>query len=203
MFNATARIVDKTPALKKRVATGSFKSLGHAGGFIRTTASRSIRKNKRPSRPGSAPHTQTGNLRRAFRFEIAKGKGELVVGPINTIGGKLWDLLEFGGKGRPRRLLKAQKHRVGDFGPIAVARKPQRKRGADPNNEALKRDYVRIKLLSVAQARRADGLIASENAARRKQNDAGTKYAARPFMGPALDKAKSRLPKFWRNSVHQ
>ena len=36
-----------------------------------------------------------------------------------------------------------------------------------------------------------------------KRVKAGTRltYQARPFMGPAIDKERSKLPKFWRDSV--
>jgi len=30
----------------------------------------------------------------------------------------------------------------------------------------------------------------------------GRRYPARPFMGPALEKAKPRIPRFWSGSVH-
>jgi hypothetical protein len=205
MIGARAQIADNTRHVKKRADAGTIKSLGQAGGTIRKIAARSIRKRKKPSRPGQAPHTPTGNLRRALRYEVTRQRDNVVVGPVNQFGGRLWDLLEFGGKGRGRKMLKEKKHDIGDYGPVALTTKAQRAvglsgaKGRDTRKDWRKRTYVRVKLRTARQAARADRLIAKENAARAEEGRGN--YAPRPFMGPALAMVRPRLPKFWRNSV--
>ena len=68
--------------VQKKVQTANFRSLGHAAGTIRLTAKRSIRKRKKPSSPGSPPHTQTGMLRRVIRYEVNRDREEAVIGPV-------------------------------------------------------------------------------------------------------------------------
>ena len=86
-----------TSTLKRKTDEASFRSLGHAGAAIRLTARRSIRRRKKPSRPGSPPHTQTGRLKRSIRYEVNKSMPDVVIGPVNEIAGRLWHLHEHGG----------------------------------------------------------------------------------------------------------
>ena len=177
---------DKTK-LKKKAETASFRSLGHAGGAIRKTARFSIRRRKTASKPGSPPHTQTGMLKRVIRYEVASNKTEVAIGPVNEIAGRLWNLHEFGGVSRKRRKLKPHRFRVGEFGPIRVKHK------------GTKTSFARIRLRTAAQANRATRLIAEEN--ERRGGSKPRRYPKRPFMKPALDANRSRLPMFWANSV--
>lgn len=79
---------------EERLATrGLFK----ASGFIRIVAKRSIRKRKKPSRPGSPPHTQTGKLRRAIRFDVDRIRMESLIGPDAAIVGESAGAHEHGG----------------------------------------------------------------------------------------------------------
>jgi hypothetical protein len=184
--------------LQKKADAATFKSIGQAAGTVRKIASRSIRRSKNPSQPGNAPNTQTGLLRRAIRYEISKGRDGAVIGPVNDYARTIWDALEYGGRTRPRRKLKVYKHRVGDYGPVEIL--SRRKNGKDAK-EWQTRDFVRVKLRTAKQAARADRLIAAENEVRAKLAARPIEIQARPFMGPALEKVKPRLPDFWRNSV--
>lgn len=176
--------------LKKKAAAGSFRSLGHAAGAVRLTAKRSIRKRKKASQPGSPPHTQSGNLKRSIRYEVTKD--DAVIGPVNEFGGRIWNLHEHGGMGRPPRLLKSHRFSPGEFGPIRV-----RRRGNRPTQAT---SFHRARLRTSAQAARATRLLEEENQ-RRLQPQRSRRYPKRPFMGPALELMRPRLPKFWRNSV--
>lgn len=113
----------------KAAQTGSIKSLGHAGGAIRMTAKRSIRRSKSESQEGTPPHTRKGQLRRAILYAVEKDKQSVVVGPDVSIVSTAGTAHEFGGRFR------------------------------------------------------------------------GEQYPRRPFMGPALEKTKERLPKMWAGSV--
>lgn len=194
MIGLRSRVKLNDRRLARKVDQASFRSLGHAAGAIRLTASRSIRRRKsgKPSSPGTPPHTRTGNLKRAIRYEIDKMAGVVVgadIGPVNLKGGRLWDLHEHGGVSRRRRLLKEHAFSPGEYGPIRI------KQGG------YNTSFHRTKLRTRAQANRATRLISEENIRRRDIAAAGRRYPKRPFMGPALEKNRSRLPRFWANSV--
>ncbi|MFN3193906.1 MAG: hypothetical protein ACE361_25570 [Aureliella sp.] len=183
----TTRVRFTPEQLKRKTQQASFRSLGHAGGAIRLTAKRSIRRRKKPSSPGSPPHTQTGRLKRSIRYEVDRSQPDVVVGPINEIAGRLWNMHEFGGIAKRRRKLKRYRFRVGEHGPIRVK----------TLGNAAK--FARIRLQTAAQASRATRLIEEEN--QRRSVAKPRRYPKRPFMRPALDANRSRLPKFWRDSV--
>jgi hypothetical protein len=198
----TVKIKDETPKLKKKADEGTFESIGKAAGAIRKTASRSIRRSKKASRPGSPPNTQTGMLRRAIRFDLGPEKKDVAIGPVNEYARTIWDLLEFGGKGKPRRLLKPRAFKIGDYGPIHLtAAKAQARDRRGRFVRATKRRYQYALLKTSAQVARANRLYAAENEARAAQNARPKNYEPRPFMGPALEKMRPRLPAFWRNSI--
>lgn len=86
--------------IKRAVDRSTFRNLGHAGGAIRLTARRSIRRGKKPSPPGSAPRTRRGQLKRAVVYAVRKDKQSVVVGPTHEIVGPSAMAHEFGGKFR-------------------------------------------------------------------------------------------------------
>ncbi|MDA9778749.1 hypothetical protein N9D38_09925 [Rubripirellula sp.] len=187
MITLNAKTKLDTQKLKQKTEQASFRSLGHAGGAIRLTAKRSIRKRKKPSQPGSPPHTQTGSLKRSIRYEVNKSIPDVVIGPVNEIAGRIWNLHEHGGVSTKRRLLKRHRFSPGEFGPIRV------------KQQGYNTKFARIRLTSAAQAARATRLVEQEND--RRRSDGPRRYPKRPFMKPALDINRSRLPTFWRNSV--
>lgn len=173
--------------LKKKLETATFTSMRHAGGAIGKTARFSIRRRKKPSRPGSPPHTQTGMLKRVIRYEVNSSKTGVAIGPVNEIAGRIWNLHEFGGTATKRRKLKPHRFKVGEYGPIRV------------KQHGLKATFARIRLQTSAQANRATRLIEEEN--KRRGDNKPRVYPKRPFMKPALDANRARLPAFWANSV--
>ena len=183
MLSLNVRTRFDAQTLRRKVNDATFRSLGHAGGAIRLTARRSIRRNKKPSSPGMPPHTPTGMLKRVIRYEVNSSKDNVVIGPVNEIAGRLWNLHEFGGI-KKRKPLKPHQFRVGEFGPIRQIHSTK---------------FARIKLKTAAQANRASLLIANENRTRAALT---LRYPKRPFMGPALEANRARLPQFWKNSVH-
>jgi hypothetical protein len=187
MIKLTVRTRFDKQKLKKKAETASFTSLRHAGGAIGKTARFSIRRRKTASKPGSAPHTQTGMLRRVIRYEVTHNKTEVVIGPVNEIAGRLWNLHEFGGVAIKRRKLKPHRFRVGQHGPIRV------------KHQGIKTSFARIPLRTAAQANRATRLVTEEN--ERRGDNKPLHYPKRPFMKPALDANRSRLPTFWANSI--
>ena len=83
--------------VKRRVASGSFKSLNHAAAAIRLTARRSIRRSKKESAPGTPPNTRRGLMKRAIVYNLDKMKMVAVIGPAYSIAGKSGKAHEFGG----------------------------------------------------------------------------------------------------------
>jgi hypothetical protein len=187
MIRLSVRTQFDSRKLQRKTEQATFRSLRHAGGAIRLTARRSIRRRKKPSQPGTPPHTPTGHLKRVFRYEVSTDKTNVRIGPVNEFAGKIWNLHEFGGKAKGRRLLKAHRFQVGEYGPIRI-----KQRGFNTK-------FARIQLQTPSQANRATRLIEEENT--RRQNEVRN-YPKRPFMKPALDANRSRLPKFWANSVN-
>jgi hypothetical protein len=110
-----------------------------------------------------------------------------VIGPVNEFAGKIWNLHEFGGRAKSRRLLKSHEFSVGEYGPIRI------------KNRGFNTKFARIRLRTAAQAARATRLIAEEN--ERRSDNKPRHYPKRPFMKPALEANRSRLPMFWANSV--
>lgn len=175
--------------VRQKVNEASFRSLGHASAAIRLTAKRSIRRRKKPSLPGQPPHTPTGALKRIIRYAVDRQRSTADIGPINEYTRTIWHLHEFGGVTQKRlRLLPAHRFRVGEFGPI-------RRRDA--------KRFTRARLMTEAQARRATRLIEEENQSRRRESRLLRRYPARPFMRPALDGNRSKLPQFWENAVRR
>ena len=187
MIKVTVKTKFDKQKLKKKAETATFTSLRHAGGAIGKTARFSIRRRKKPSKPGSPPHTQTGMLKRVIRYDVANNKTEVVIGPVNEIAGRLWNLHEFGGVATKRRKLKPHRFKVGEYGPIR------------PIQHGTKTKFARIQLQTATQANRATRLIEEENA--RRSDNKPRHYPKRPFMKPALEANRSRLPMFWANSV--
>ncbi len=101
MMKITVRTQFDKQKLKKKAETATFTSLSEAGGAVRKTAKRSIRKRKKASKPGSPPNTQTGMLKRVIRYDVTNNRTVVAIGPVNEIAGRIWNLHEFGGVARP------------------------------------------------------------------------------------------------------
>jgi hypothetical protein len=126
-------------------------------------------------------------MKRVIRYEVSSNKTEVFIGPVNEFAGKIWNLHEFGGRTKSRRRLKAHEFSPGEYGPIRI-----KYRGFNTK-------FARIRLRTASQAARATRLIDEENVRRQGQE---SNYPKRPFMKPALDTNRARLPKFWANSVN-
>lgn len=116
------------------------KVLSRFGAFVRTAARSSIRRRKSVSKPGQAPTSWTGLLKKFLFFSYDRQKRSVVIGPVrlNKRGGEAPSLLEHGGS-------------------------------------AARRD--------------------------RKGKRRMMRYRARPYMGPAFEKEKPKLPQMWKDSV--
>lgn len=106
------------PAVLKFLSKKEAKYLNRAGGTIRLTARRSIRKRKKISQPGMPPSSHSGELKRFLFYGLDKMNGSVVVGPAAIMrqrGGterRGASLLEFGGYTRRKRTVYQRGERL-------------------------------------------------------------------------------------------
>jgi len=85
-----------SPKVIRSVDRMKRRELAQAGGFVRTTSRRSIRKRKRVSLPGQPPSSHSGELRQ-IRFGFDSKRDSVVVGPVKFKKGNIPQALEHGG----------------------------------------------------------------------------------------------------------
>lgn len=178
--------------LRRKAKKGSIRSLGHAGGALRLTARRSIHRSEEASRPGQPPHTRRGRLRESILYSVDKDRQRVIIGPVYSYIRRIGACHEFGGTESPRENSKKWnpnwKIRPGGHGPLVFDRK------------TVTGNIGRLR--TPAQVARARRLAAEWKSAWNAKKQGGRrKYPARPFMGPALMKIRSRLPRMWASSV--
>ncbi len=100
MVSARAKTKLDARKLTSVARKGSITSLGHAGAAIRLQARHSIRKSKKPSSPGTPPHTRKGRLRNAIKFAVTPEKQSVVIGPDYAVAADSGAAHEFGGRFR-------------------------------------------------------------------------------------------------------
>jgi len=120
----------------RSVERGQRRAMTRVGGFVRTTARRSIRKRKRASEPGKPPSSHTGLLRGGIFFNYEPDQGTVVIGPVKFKNSNAPEVLEYGGTATIRR--------------------------RNTKNEKKRVERVRVR--------------------------------ARPYMGPALETSRERIP---------
>lgn len=192
-----------TPERVERAAqAASINSLGKAGAYIRGIAAKSIGKSDEASAPGDPPHSRKGQLKKSILFKVDTGGASVVVGPTRTGIGLIGNTHEFGGIEGPKKLpvLRAANWKLvlGGHGPM---RMPQ---GSSKICAILATEAMveRAKRLAPRVIERS--IAANEQkVARYWHSGASTKrrYPPRPFMGPALERSKDRLPQMWANSI--
>lgn len=189
MIDVKVRIKSETGKVARKAKAANITSLGHGGAYIRGIAKRSIKVSKESAPPGHQPHTRKGRLKKSILYAVERERQDVVIGPTASAMGRIGHTHEFGGAEPPKKR-KGRKANfniaVGGHGPIAV------------ENGKL----VVVKLRSdrqVARAREvAQTLPPSQGGPESKRP---RRYPPRPFMGPALEISKARLPRLWANSV--
>lgn len=188
----TSRVVDETKRVIKAARTGTIKSLGRAGAYIRGIARRSIGKGRgKPSAPGKPPYSRTGRLKDSILYSVDKAAGTVVIGPTKSGIGRIGQTHEFGGT-EPRKRGRRRGQfdlRIGGHGPVRARRGKVVGVGKLRTQAQVERAQSIVKQLNLPQS--ASGIGRSKR----------RRYPKRPFMAPALEISKSRLPEFWRNSI--
>jgi hypothetical protein len=92
------------PAVIRRTDDATRKVLSRFGAYVRQTARKSIRKDRRkrplPSRPGQPPYSRTGLLKEFIFFGYDGERRSVVIGPARLNGrsqGNAPSVLEYGG----------------------------------------------------------------------------------------------------------
>lgn len=178
-----------------------------AGAAVRRKARQSIRRVKGEvfSKPGEPPKTRSGRLKDTIRFAEDERTGNVLVGPVGG-SSNVPHILEYGGTARSSKSLRRAAYRVGDWGPVALQPEgktwasAQRVRGYDESGKITHIWAVRRKLVSPAQAARANRL---QNEALLRGRFADERYtlAPRPYMSPALTAAGPEIIARWADSL--
>jgi hypothetical protein len=198
----TQTVVDETKKVAKAMRAATITSLSRAAAYIRGIAQRSISKKKGPpGPPGKPPRSPTGALRAAIAFNVDREAGVAVVGPTNSGIGLIGQTHEFGGiesavpsrKRVPRVLLGP-----GGYGPIR-----ELMRGVAASAIKIgKNTYIVGPLRTAAQVERARRILEKHGSPPELTSTLlkpRRRYPSRPFMGPALQRSRERLPEFWKN----
>jgi len=88
---------------RKKVMSAVDKATGRVlsrfGAFVRQTAKSSIRRRKNPSKPGQAPTSWIGLLKKFLFFSFDRSKRSVVIGParLNKPSNDAPEVLEHGG----------------------------------------------------------------------------------------------------------
>lgn len=77
---AKSLFLDRDP-IARAIDRGRYRALMRSGGWLRTTAKRTIRPRKGRSKPGAPPHSHEGSLRRLMFFGWDRSSSSVVVGP--------------------------------------------------------------------------------------------------------------------------
>ena len=181
------KITMERKALEVAAAKANRQALGKAGAYIRGMAMRSIKISDKSAAPGNPPTSRKGVLKKAIAFN-REGSDTVSIGPTFSRVGLVGRAHEFGG----REVKTAKGKAIGDVIPIAF------------KNGRLR--YARMK--SRNQLRAANEAVAAfygvppghknpYGATRRE-----AEYPPRPFMAPALERSRDRIPEFWRASIN-
>ena len=202
---------DETAKVVRRSRADTITSLQRAAAYIRGIVRRSISKKAKVGPPGKPPHSPTGRLKASIRYAVERTAGVAVIGPSRAAIALIGQTHEFGGVEPPRRPTRDSIYaniRVGGVGPIAIrGRKNLRRVKAvrRGNSAALKRTLGRlvwVELDTAAQVERSKRLLEQLELPPSRTgapSRAVRRYPPRPFMGPALQRSRDRLPAFWRN----
>ncbi len=190
MLNAKVKTRVTTERVVAKVRKASIKNLRQAGAYIRGIARKSIKVSPKSGAPGKPPRTRKGRLKDAILFDVEKNKQQVVIGPTATEVGRIGGTHERGGTEPPKVKKVRQpnwKLEVGGHGPVR----------SDSSG------VVVAKLKTPAQVARAKEIAPTiqSKASVASTKPKARKYPPRPFMGPAFEIAKERLPKLWAGSV--
>lgn len=198
MFGMRTKTVWRGGRVRRAARRANRRAFYQYGGFVRTTARRSIRKRKSPSEPGEPPHGHGRNpLKHGIQYAVSDDN--VVIGPIQNRPGDILRTLEYGGYVPAHKNPRRRRREIGGGGELVVGGPATGTTRTVRDWQGKLRRVTYGKLFSQAQARRANRLNAELFG---PQRFPGRYQAPRPFMRPAQAKANERLlPDIWRDSM--
>lgn len=214
-------------AIKAMMDGRTAAALNKAGGWIKVTAQRSMRYvtslgsqqgqvlagNRKklyqplPSAPGDPPHAIRGHsyIRDFLFYGYDPDRRSVVIGPVRLSGMKsnVPALHEHGGS-QTLRARKAIVHRPGQSGPIRIGGRPGMGSHTVYNARGWPVLVTYGRLWTASQAAASNRIeieLATTSGGVKPGETYIARYFPRPFMGPALAKAQSSLPKFWAAGI--
>lgn len=202
MVADTSKFLDRA-VIETEAERIEFEGLKRNAFYLRRVARNSIRRRKNPSKPGEAPRSVRGDLKRGI-FAQMEGRGAAVVGPVRfSWGTGAPNTLEFGGD---TVIDNSVQRKVGDGGEIRVLSGSAASVRRDSSGKFLRSSQrgkevkpgVRVvfaKIRTQAQADRATEINRAIFGPRK------VRVSERPFMAPALEGSIPKLAPMWAMSV--
>jgi hypothetical protein len=204
------------PQIKRIVRERGMDFLGNAGGYLRKTAIRSMRRSPmrgKPSKPGAPPRFRSGNEDVSLRkilYGLDPARMSVVVGPLRfnqrqdidgmkLVAGTVPSLHERGGVAGIREKFKPF-DRAGAVRAFGEARAKQYGQQFGYVSEATWRRIYGPGEFAHRVDRRLGGIWVGQGRGRGDRFLIRTRqatYPARPFMRPAAEKTQKRFPKLW------
>ncbi len=171
---AKATFFDRA-AIGNAVEKAILRGLASAGAYVRTVARRSMRRRKKASPPGQPPSTHQGQLRDLLLFAYDQPNKATVVGPAKFSAVR---------KNSASTTPVPGLHEHG--GMVTVFKKVFNKgrKATDRQKESFLR---KLKDGSLIPAKKRFTLVKVQ-----------AKYPVRPYMGPALETSKAKLPELFK-----
>ena len=189
-FHLNSELVIKTLHAKTR------RAFSRAGGYVRTTAKRSIKKRAGTSPKGEAPYSHSGLLKNFIFYQYDPRTESVIIGPekISKPGmGTAPRALEHGGTAEGYKRTPA---RIGDLGIISFTQvNPRHSSAKGPKTvkawgKTYEVQYARIR--NDAMLRRV-----RENERKIFGDGGSVTIAVRPYMRPALAAAINNMETFF------
>lgn len=191
MISSTVKVKMSVERVVAKTRKASISNLRQAGAYIRGIARKSIKVSPVKSLPGKPPRSRKGRLKDAIIFAVEKEQQRVVAGPTATAVGKIGGTHEHGGT-EPPKTKKARKSNakleLGGHGPV--------------RNDTSGLGFAKLKTKAqVERAKKIAPTVQAKEAQAAAQSKKSRKYPPRPFMAPAFNIAKDRLPQLWAASV--
>ncbi|MBN2377062.1 MAG: hypothetical protein JXD22_11715 [Sedimentisphaerales bacterium] len=159
------------PKVINAVGRATRKVLSKFGAYVRRTAKTSIRKRKKVSAPGQPPASHTGRLKKLIFFAYDPIKASVVIGPA------LGNMISFNGSGKPVRGTVPETLEYGGRIGTLVGKRV----------DAVWCKWSRVDLRNKRRYKKTKMIFSD--------------IKARPYMNPAFEKEKPKLPLMWQDSV--
>jgi hypothetical protein len=197
---ATVKNKTNLKKVKQKTQKANFKSLDHAAAIIRNNIIKDIKQGtvdtdgkRKPSKPGKKPkgweNKRTDRaLKKCIYFDVNRSYGcasaTIYARPLQS-GDQVFQMHEYGGS---QQIEKWKYTDVVDNRKYRRDERPDWK--AKPMSERSKKERKYIRAYY-------------ENKKLKKKIKVQAKYAARPFMMPAVMKKISKFPAIWKTHIQQ